>query len=174
MQQQVVPLDFNNLGGADQNNYDNNNNYNNNYNNSNAMNGYPRGSYMNESNNNYNPNFANQTQRINNNINQSNFNITNRQNFSNTLNNNNYNQNMNDNYNINNQRNNNGQNINNGMNEYVRKELSSHGMNNLRSPSPRQIRMEEQERPQLQAGLPNGKSEYLVHQQPCYNRLLGQ
>ena len=154
MQQQVVPLDFNNLGGADQNNYDNNNNYNNNYNNSNAMNGYPRGSYMNESNNNYNPNFANQTQRINNNINQSNFNITNRQNFSNTLNNNNYNQNMNDNnynqnYNINNQRNNNGQNINNGMNEYVRKELSSHGMNNLRSPSPRQIRMEEQERKKM-------------------------
>ena len=145
--QQVVPLDFNNLGGAEQNN-----NYNNNYNNQNSMNGYPRGSYMNESNNNYNPNFANQTQRINNNYTQSNFNTTNRQNFSNTLNNNNNNYNQNYNMNdMNNQQNNynNDQNINNGMNDYVRKELSSHGMNNLRSPSPRQIRMEEQERKKI-------------------------
>ena len=151
MQQQVVPLDFNNLGGADQNNYDNN------YNNGNTMNGYPRGSYMNERNNNYNPNFANQTQRINNNYNQSNFNEINQQNFSNTLNNNynrnmninndNYNQNINQNYN-NMNNNNNGQNINNGMNEYVRKELSSHGLN-LRSPSPSQIRREEQERKKM-------------------------
>ena len=151
MQQKVVPLDFNNLGGADQNNYDNN------YNNGNTMNGYPRGSYMNERNNNYNPNFANQTQRINNNYNQSNFNGINQQNFSNTLNNNynrnmninndNYNQNINQNYN-NMNNNNNGQNINNGMNEYVRKELSSHGLN-LRSPSPSQIRREEQERKKM-------------------------
>ena len=152
MQQQAVPLDFNNLGGANQNNYDNN------YNNQNAMNGYPRGSYMNENNNNYNPNFANQTQRINNNYNQSNFN--NQQNFSNTLNNNNYSRNMNinnDNYNQplnqnynmnNNQQSYNEQNINSGMNEYVRKELSSHGLN-LRSPSPRQIRIEEQERKKM-------------------------
>ena len=151
MQQKVVPLDFNNLGGADQNNYDNN------YNNGNTMNGYPRGSYINERNNNYNPNFANQTQRINNNYNQSNFNEINQQNFSNTLNNNynrnmninndNYNQNINQNYN-NMNNNNNGQNINNGMNEYVRKELSSHGLN-LRSPSPSQIRREEQERKKM-------------------------
>ena len=161
MQKNVVPLDFNNLGGADQNNYNNNNN--NNYNNPNTMNGYPRGSYMNESNNNYNPDFANQTQRINNNYTQSNFNNfngTNQQNMSNTLNNNNnYNQNlnnntnmnMNQNYNLNNQQNNNNldQNINTGMNEYVRRELSSHGLNNLRSPSPRQIRMEEQERKKM-------------------------
>ena len=152
IQQQPIPLDFNNLGGANQNNYDNN------YNNANAMNGYPRGSYMNENNNNYNPNFANQTQRINNNYNQSNFN--NQQNFSNTLNNNNqnrnmninydnYNQNLNQNYGMNNnQQNYNDQNINSGMNEYVRKELSSHGLN-LRSPSPRQIRMEEQERKKM-------------------------
>ena len=55
MQQQAVPLDVNNLGGADQNNYDNN------YNNPNAMNGFPHGSYMNENNNNYNQIFANQT-----------------------------------------------------------------------------------------------------------------
>ena len=154
MQQQAVPLDFNNLGGADRNNYDSN------YNNPNAMNGYPRGSYMNDNNNNnnYNQNFANQTQRINNNYYQPNFN--NQQNFSNTLNNNNYNRNMNinnDNYNQplnqnynmnNNQQNYNEQNINTGMNEYVRKELSSHGLN-LRSPSPRQIRMEEQERKKM-------------------------
>ena len=34
------------------------------------------------------------------------------------------------------------------MNEYVRKELSSHGLN-LLSPSPRQIRIEEQERKKI-------------------------
>ena len=142
MQQQVVPLDFNNLGGG-QNNYDmNNNNYNNN-----NMNGLPRGSYMNDNSNNYNPNFANQTQTIN--FNQPN-NIGNQQNYSNGMNNynqnnNNYNQSINQNYN---QQNNNEQNINNGMNEYVRKELSSHGLN-IRSPSLSQLRIEEQERKKL-------------------------
>ena len=127
MQQKAVPLDFNNLGGADQNNY--NNNYNN-YNNMNTMNGYPRGSNMNDANNNYNPDFANQTQRMNNNnYSQSNFN-------------NNYG--MNQNYNMDN--NNMNTNINSGMNDYVKKELSSHGLN-LRSPS--QIRLEEQERKKM-------------------------
>ena len=143
MQQNVVPLDFNNLGGA--------NNYDNNYNNGNAMNGYPRGSYMNDNYNNYNPNFANQTQRINNNFNQSNFeNNLNDKNYNRNMNimngNNNYNQTLNQNYN--NNINNNEQNINNGMNEYVKKELSSYGLN-LRSPSPRQIRIEEQERKKM-------------------------
>ena len=59
---------------------------------------------------------------------------------------------MNQNYNMNNQQNNNmdyNQNINNGMNDYVRKELSSHGITNIRSMSPRQIRMEEQERKRM-------------------------
>ena len=127
MQQKAVPLDFNNLGGADQNNY--NNNYNN-YNNMNTMNGYPRGSNMNDANNNYNPDFANQTQRMNNNnYSQSNFN-------------NNYG--MNQNYNMDN--NNMNTNINSGMNDYVKKELSSHGLN-LRSPS--QIRLEERERKKM-------------------------
>ena len=145
IQQNVVPLDFNNLGGADRNNYDNN------YNNGNAMNGYPRGSYMNDNYNNYNPNFANQTQRINNNFNQSNFeNTLNDKNYNRNMNvmngNNNYNQTLNQNYN--NNINNNEQNINNGMNEYVKKELSSYGLN-LRSPSPRQIRIEEQERKKM-------------------------
>ena len=150
MQQQPVPLDFNHLGGADQNNYDNNNN---NYNNTNAMNGYPRGSYMNETNNNnYNPNFANQTQRMNN-FGESNFGNYN-QNMNNTLNNNNFNQNntmnMNQNYNNNNQQNNNmDQNINSGMNDYVRKELSSHGTNPIYSASPEQFRREEQERKKM-------------------------
>jgi hypothetical protein len=83
MQKQAVPLDFNNLGGAIKNNPNLNN-----YNNSNILNGYPRGSYMNENQNNYNPNFSNQTQNINNNFKQSTFNINNQQNFSNTLNNN--------------------------------------------------------------------------------------
>ena len=121
MQQKPVPLDFNHLGGADQNNYNNNNNYNN-YNNMNSMNGYPRGSNMNmnESNNNYNPDFANQTQRMNNNnYSQSNFN--------------NYNNPM-------------SPNINGGMNDYVKRELSSHGLN-LRTPA--QIRIEEQERKKM-------------------------
>ena len=145
IQQNVVPLDFNNLGGADRNNYDNN------YNNGNAMNGYPRGSYMNDNYNNYNPNFANQTQRINNNFNQSNFeNTLNDKNYNRNMNvmngNNNYNQTLNQNYN--NNINNNEQNINNGMNEYVKKELSSYGLN-FRSPSPRQIRIEEQERKKM-------------------------
>ena len=150
MQQQPVPLDFNHLGGADQNNYDNNSN---NYNNTNAMNGYPRGSYMNETNNNnYNPNFANQTQRMNG-FGESNFGNYN-QNMNNTLNNNNFNQNntmnMNQNYNNNNQQNNNmDQNINNGMNEYVRKELSSHEINPIYSASPQQLRREEQERKKM-------------------------
>ena len=150
MQQQPVPLDFNHLGGADQNNYDNNNN---NYNNTNAMNGYPRGSYMNETNNNnYNPNFANQTQRMNN-FGESNFGNYN-QNMNNKINNNNFNQNntmnMNQNYNNNNQQNNNmDQNINSGMNDYVRKELSSHGTNPIYSASPEQFRREEQERKKM-------------------------
>ena len=148
MQQRTVPLDFNHLGGANQNNYDNNN-----YNNTNTMNGYPHGSYMNETNNNnYNPNFANQTQRMNN-FGESNFGNYN-QNMSNTLNNNNYNlnntMNMNQNYNNNNQQNNNmDQNINSGMNEYVRKELSSHEINPIYSASPQQFRREEQERKKM-------------------------
>ena len=149
MQQQVVPLDYNNLGGSGQNNY----NMNNNYNNQNVMNRIPRGSYMNQNSNNYDPNFANQTQRIN--FNQQN-NIDNQQNFSNPVNGN-YNQNINNNYNqpanqnymnYNQQNNNIEQNINNGMNDYVKKELSSHGLN-LRSPSLSQLRLEEQERKKM-------------------------
>ena len=149
MQQQVVPLDYNNLGGSGQNNY----NMNNNFNNQNVMNGIPRGSYMNQNSNNYDPNFANQTQRIN--FNQQN-NIDNQQNFSNPVNGN-YNQNINNNYNqpanqnymnYNQQNNNIEQNINNGMNDYVKKELSSHGLN-LRSPSLSQLRLEEQERKKM-------------------------
>ena len=66
MQQQAVPLDFNNFGGEIQNNYDLNNNYNNN----NTLVGYPRGSYINENQNNFN---------------QPNFNTDNQQNFSNTF-----------------------------------------------------------------------------------------
>ena len=149
MQKQTVPLDFNHLGGANQNNYDNNNN---NYNNTNAMNGYPRGSYMNETNNNnYNPNFANQTQRMNN-FGESNLGNYN-QNMNNTLNNNNYNlnntMNIEQNYNNNQQNNNMDQNINSGMNEYVRKELSSHEINPIYSASPQQFRREEQERKKM-------------------------
>ena len=149
MQQQVVPLDYNNLGGSGQNNY----NMNNNFNNQNVMNGIPRGSYMNQNSNSYDPNFANQTQRIN--FNQQN-NIDNQQNFSNPVNGN-YNQNINNNYNqpanqnymnYNQQNNNIEQNINNGMNDYVKKELSSHGLN-LRSPSLSQLRLEEQERKKM-------------------------
>ena len=120
MQQRTVPLDYNHLGGADQNNYYNNNN-NNNFNNANAMNNYPRGSYMNETNNNYNPNFANQTQRMNNNFGESNFNnfnANNQQNMSNTFNNNNnnYNYNGNNQQNMSNTLNNNNYNINNNTN----------------------------------------------------------
>ena len=149
MQQQPVPLDFNHLGGANQNNYDNNNN---NYNNTNAMNGYPRGSYLNDSNNNYNPNFANQTQRMNN-FGESNFG-NNNQNMNNTLNNNNYNINTlyrapNYNENNNQQNNNMEQNINRGMNEYVKKELSSHEINPIYSATPQQFRREEQERKKM-------------------------
>ena len=140
-QNQAVPLDFNNLGGNNQNE----NNYNNN-NQMNSMSGYPRGSYMNEMmnngniNNNYNPNYANQTQRINNDFQEQNFqnNINNQKNFSNTYNNN-YNRNNNNYQN----------NINQGMNDYVRKEMASHGNMNFRNPSPRQIRMEEQERKRM-------------------------
>ena len=106
---------------------------------------------MNDTYNNYNPNFANQTQRINNNFNQQNFeNNLNDKNYNRNMNimngNNNYSQTLNQNYN--NNINNNEQNINNGMNEYVKKELSSYGLN-LRSPSPRQIRIEEQERKKM-------------------------
>ena len=114
--QNTVPLDYNNLGGANQND-----NYNQTYNKMNSMNGYPRGSYMNEINNN----------NINNNINSGNYisnrnqninnNTQNQQNFSNTYNNRNYTPNINNNMSLNN-------NI------------------NFRSPSPRQIRMEELER----------------------------
>ena len=129
MNQQTVPLDFNHLGGADQNNYNNNN--------SNTMNGYPRGSYMNENNNNYNQNFANQTQTMN--FGQSNMGNYNGNNQQNVNNNNNYNpnndMNINQNYNMNNQQNNNvGQNFNN---------------NSIYSPSLNQIRMQEQERKKI-------------------------
>ena len=120
---QSVPLDFNNLGGAtDNNNYSNNynNNNNNNYKQMNSMNGYPRGSYMNENNinNNYNPGIKNQQQRINDNLqdqNQANFNNTYNNNYNQPMNNNNFTQNINQTM-------------------------------NFRSPSPRQIRLEEQEK----------------------------
>ena len=138
-QNQAVPLDFNNLGGSTQNNYNNNNN--NNYNQMNSMSGYPRGSYMNEmmnNNNNYNQNYANQTQQINNDYQEQNFqNNNNQQNLNNGYNNN---YNRNDNF---------GNNINQGMNEYSKNEVSSRGNINFRSPSPRQIRMEEQERKKM-------------------------
>ena len=138
-QNQAVPLDFNNLGGSTQNNYNNNNN--NNYNQMNSMSGYPRGSYMNEmmnNNNNYNQNYANQTQQINNDYQKQNFqNNNNQQNLNNGYNNN---YNRNDNF---------GNNINQGMNEYSKNEVSSRGNINFRSPSPRQIRMEEQERKKM-------------------------
>ena len=116
--QNTVPLDYNNLGGANQND-----NYNQNYNKMNSMNGYPRGSYVNEINNN--------------NINSGNYisnNAQNQQNFSNAYDNRNYNQN-NRNYTPNlNQRANNQNNM--SLNNNI----------NIRSPSPRQIRMEELER----------------------------
>ena len=134
-QNQAVPLDFNNLGGSTQNNYNNNNN--NNYNQMNSMSGYPRGSYMNEmmnNNNNYNQNYANQTQQINNDYQEQNFQNNNNQ------------QNLNNGYNNNYRNDNFGNNINQGMNEYSKNEVSSRGNINFRSPSPRQIRMEEQER----------------------------
>ena len=137
-QNQAVPLDFNNLGGSTQNNYNNNNN--NNYNQMNSMSGYPRGSYMNEmmnNNNNYNQNYANQTQQINNGYQEQNFQNNNNQ------------QNLNNGYNNNYRNDNFGNNINQGMNEYSKNEVSSRGNINFRSPSPRQIRMEEQERKKM-------------------------
>ena len=137
-QNQAVPLDFNNLGGSTQNNYNNNNN--NNYNQMNSMSGYPRGSYMNEmmnNNNNYNQNYANQTQQINNDYQEQNFQNNNNQ------------QNLNNGYNNNYRNDNFGNNINQGMNEYSKNEVSSRGNINFRSPSPRQIRMEEQERKKM-------------------------
>ncbi len=114
-QNNMVPLDYNNLGGANQNN----NNYNQTYNKMNSMNGYPRGSYINEMNNN------NNNMNYNNNQNQ--------QNFANTYDNRNYNQ-MNRNYTPNP---NQGMNIQNSFN------------NSFRSPSPRQIRMEELEKKKM-------------------------
>ena len=137
-QNQAVPLDFNNLGGSTQNNYNNNNK--NNYNQMNSMSGYPRGSYMNEmmnNNNNYNQNYANQTQQINNDYQEQNFQNNNNQ------------QNLNNGYNNNYRNDNFGNNINQGMNEYSKNEVSSRGNINFRSPSPRQIRMEEQERKKM-------------------------
>ena len=133
MQQQMAPGNYNDFGGMGP---ENNNNYNNN--NINPMGGYPRGSYLNENlnNNNYNPNFANQTQRMDD-YNQQNYNDYNGAN----------NQNRNYNYQQNN--NNYEQSINSGMNDYVRKELGAHGLTNLRSLSPRQIRLEEQERKRM-------------------------
>ena len=113
-QNNMVPLDYNNLGGANQNN-----NYNQTYNKMNSMNGYPRGSYINEMNNN------NNNMNYNNNLNQ--------QNFSNTYDNRNYNQ-LNRNYTPNP---NQGMNIQNSFN------------NSFRSPSPRQIRMEELEKKKM-------------------------
>ena len=113
-QNNIVPLDYNNLGGANQDN-----DYNQPYNKMNSMNGYPRGSYINEMNNN------NNNMNYNNNQNQ--------QNFANTYDNRNYNQ-MNRNYTPNP---NQGMNIQNSFN------------NSFRSPSPRQIRMEELEKKKM-------------------------
>ena len=101
-QNSIVPLDYNNLGGANQDN-----NYNQPYNKMNSMSGYPRGSYINEMNN------------MNNNINQ------NQQNFGNTYNMGNRNYTPNPNQGMN------------GQNSFN---------NSFRSPSPRQIRMEELEK----------------------------
>ena len=104
-QKSIVPLDYNNLGGANQDN-----NYNQPYNKMNSMSGYPRGSYMNEMNN---------INNMNNNINQ------NQQNFANTYNMGNRNYTPNPNQGMN------------GQNSFN---------NSFRSPSPRQIRMEELEK----------------------------
>ena len=104
-QNSIVPLDYNNLGGANQDN-----NYNQPYNKMNSMSGYPRGSYMNEMNN---------INNTNNNINQ------NQQNFGNTYNMGNRNYTPNPNQGMN------------GQNSFN---------NSFRSPSPRQIRMEELEK----------------------------
>ena len=104
-QNSIVPLDYNNLGGANQDN-----NYNQPYNKMNSMSGYPRGSYINEMNN---------INNMNNNINQ------NQQNFANTYNMGNRNYTPNPNQGMN------------GQNSFN---------NSFRSPSPRQIRMEELEK----------------------------
>ena len=104
-QNSIVPLDYNNLGGANQDN-----NYNQPYNKMNSMSGYPRGSYMNEMNN---------INNMNNNINQ------NQQNFGNTYNMGNRNYTPNPNQGMN------------GQNSFN---------NSFRSPSPRQIRLEELEK----------------------------
>ena len=104
-QNSIVPLDYNNLGGANQDN-----NYNQPYNKMNSMSGYPRGSYINEMNN---------INNMNNNINQ------NQQNFGNTYNMGNRNYTPNPNQGMN------------GQNPFN---------NSFRSPSPRQIRMEELEK----------------------------
>ena len=104
-QNSIVPLDYNNLGGANQDN-----NYNQPYNKMNSMSGYPRGSYINEMNN---------INNMNNNINQ------NQQNFANTYNMGNRNYTPNPNQGMN------------GQNPFN---------NSFRSPSPRQIRMEELEK----------------------------
>ena len=114
-QNSIVPLDYNNLGGANQDN-----NYNQPYNKMNSMSGYPRGSYMNENNNN---NFS----KNNNYGMNENFQGQNQQNFSNTYSNNNYNQLRNNN------------NFSQTMNPN----------NNFRSPSPREIRMAEQEKKKM-------------------------
>ena len=118
MRNQTIPLDFNNLGGANEDNNFSQTYNNNNYNKMNSMNGYPRGSYVNESNN------------INNNINNygTNDNIQNQnqQNFSNTYSNNNYNQLRNNNF-----------------------SQTMNPNNNFRSPSPREIRMAEQEKKKM-------------------------
>ena len=135
MQNRAVPLDYNNLGGGNQNN--NNYNDNMNYRKMNSMSGYPRGSYMNERNNN---NINNNDYFANNNINNQqrmNNNIPDQQNFSNTYNNN-YNRN-NRNYTPN---------INQGMNEIVQNNILNNNIN-YRSLSPRQIRMEEQEKKKI-------------------------
>ena len=118
MRNQTIPLDFNNLGGANENNNFSQTYNNNNYNKMNSMNGYPRGSYMNENNNNNNFN-KNNNYGMN-----ENFQGQNQQNFSNTYNNNNYNQLMNNSQ---------------GINQN----------NNFRSPSPREIRMAEQEKKKM-------------------------
>ena len=115
MRNQTIPLDFNNLGGANEDNNFSQTYNNNNYNKMNSMNGYPRGSYMNENNN------------INNYGTNDNIQNQNQQNFSNTYSNNNYNQLRNNN------------NFSQTMNPN----------NNFRSPSPREIRMAEQEKKKM-------------------------
>ena len=114
MRNQTIPLDFNNLGGANEDNNFSQTYNNNNYNKMNSMNGYPRGSYMNENNN------------INNYGTNDNIQNQNQQNFSNTYSNNNYNQLRNNNF-----------------------SQTMNPNNNFRSPSPREIRMAEQEKKKM-------------------------